>query len=106
MVGRFRLGIEYMEDRCLPTGGITDSFASGFLHVIGTSAADQIHVRQTGTMLSVDNVKIAYQGVLISSLNMAAVKEIEIRSQAGADTVSLVAASTFPVPVLLSGDVG
>jgi Ca2+-binding RTX toxin-like protein len=85
---RTRLGLESLDDRCLPAASLTASFnwASGangpvgVLRIEGTEAADTINIRQANGVVSVDGV-----GWVPASY----VKVIAVLGLGGNDTIKL-----------------
>lgn len=95
-----RLSIAHLEDRTVPNG-VTSTFANGVFAILGTAAADTVTVSQTATTVTVNTTNA--NGSKQFTAPTAAVKEIQIRAQAGNDVVTLNGTVTLR-EVLYGGD--
>src|SRR3954464_10482595 len=86
---RFRPAFELLETRTVMASSLQAYISSGYLYVLGSSAADNIGVSQSNGRVSVRDTQITYNGTKVSSVDANAFNKVAVYAYGGNDTVDL-----------------
>jgi len=85
------LAVEALEERSLPTAGLTALLQDGVLRIEGTDGDDIVRVRQVDNTVSVDYTLIqSSNGEAVKRVPAALVTKVEVRGRGGEDLIHLI----------------
>ena len=101
---RFRPALESLETRTVMASSLQAYLSSGYLYVLGSSAADYISISQSSGKITVRNAQIKVNGKLQANVDANSVNKIAIYAYGGNDTVNLYGSGVTKDAFISGGD--